>query len=189
MAAHGPGACRYPYDARMAHTTGPTRRRPAIPASLLRTPTRPSFFEGRLLSAADLRLEQDYQDHKRHLLNLAAVGAGVVTGLAVSVDTDGTGLTVSAGLAIDGLGREIIVPADTRVPWPTPDGLEPRRWGAVIEFAQQPADPVATADGPVSSTVAEGATVTVITARPAPDDTLVVLQPYDRGSAGTTHQR
>lgn len=168
----------------MAHTTDTTRRRPAIPASLLRTPTRPSYFEGQLLTAADLRREQEYQDHKRHLLNLATVGAGVVTGLAVSADPDGTGITVSPGLAIDGLGREVIVPADTRLPWPTPDGAVPRRWGVVIEFAQQPADPVLTSDGPVWSTVAEGALVTVVTERPEPDETRVVLRRYGRGSPG-----
>ena len=137
----------------MARTTETGRRRPAIPASALRTPTRPSFFDGQLLTAADLRLEQDYQDHKRHLLNLATVGAGVVTGLAVSTDADGTGITVSPGLAVDGLGREIIVPADVHVTWPTPDGTAPRRWGAVIELAPQPADPIPTPDGPVSSAV------------------------------------
>jgi hypothetical protein len=138
-----------------------------IPASILRTPTRPSFFDGQLLTAADLRREQDYQDHRRHLLNLATVGAGVVTGLAVSVDPDGTGITVSPG----------------RVPWATPDGAAPRRWGAVIELVLEPTDPVPTTDGPVSSTVSEGFAVTVVTEQPAPDDARVVIRRYDRGSA------
>jgi hypothetical protein len=159
-----------------------------IPASILRTPTRPSFFDGQLLTAADLRREQDYQDQRRHLLNLATVGAGVVTGLAVSVDPDGTGITVSPGLAVDGLGREIIVPADVRVPWATPDGAAPRRWGAVIELVLEPTDPVPTTDGPVSSTVSEGFAVTVVTEQPAPDEARVVIRRYDRGSAGKSRR-
>lgn len=172
----------------MARTTDTNRRMPAIPASVLRTPTRPSFFDGQLLTAEDLRREQVYQDQRRQLLNLATVGAGVVTGLEVSADPDGTGITVSPGLAIDGLGREIILPADTRVPWPTPDGAAPRRWGAVIELAEQPADPVPTTDGPVSSRVSEGATITVVTEEPAPDDARVVLRRYGR-AVGKTRRR
>jgi hypothetical protein len=173
----------------MARTTNPRRRGPAIPTSILRTPTRPSFFDGRLLSADDLRREQEYLDHKRPLLNLATVGAGVVTGLAVATDPDGAGIRVSPGLAIDGLGREIIVPAEVCVPWPTPDGTAPRRWGAVIELVLEPSDPVPTADGPVSNTVAEVAAITVVTERPAPDDARVVLRRYGRGSAAATRGR
>lgn len=172
----------------MARTTDTNRRMPAIPASVLRTPARPSFFDGQLLTAEDLRREQVYQDRRRQLLNLATVGAGVVTGLEVSPDPDGTGLTVSPGLALDGLGREIILPADTRVPWPTPDGAAPRRWGAVIELVLQPADPVPTTDGVVSSTVSESATITVVTEEPAPDDARVVLRRYGR-AVGKTRRR
>ena len=130
-----------------------------------------------------MRQEQEYQDRKRHLLNLATVGSGVVTGLAVSVDPDGSGITVSPGLAFDALGREIIVPADARVAWPTPDGTVPRRWGALIELALQPGAPVPTSDGPVPRTVCEGCAVTVVTERPAPDDARVVIRRYGRGSA------
>jgi hypothetical protein len=173
----------------MAKTPNPGRRSPAISTSVLRTPTRPSFFDGQLLSAADLRREQEYQDHKRHLLNLATVGAGVVTGLAVSVDADGSGITVCPGLALDGLGREVIVPADVHVPWPTADGAAPRRWGALIELVVQPSDAVPTTDGPVSSTVSEGAAITVVTERPAPDEARVVLRPYGRGTAAEARRR
>ena len=173
----------------MARTTDPDRQRPSIPTSLLRTPTRPTFFEGQLLTAADLRHEQDYQDHKRQLLNLATVGPGVVTGLEVSADKDGTGITVSPGLAIDGLGREIIVPAETRVPWPTPDGAAPRRWGAVIELALQPSDPAPTPGGSVPSTVSEGAAITLLTEPPAADDARVVLRPYGKGSGRKSRKR
>jgi hypothetical protein len=180
-----------PYDADMARDTYPSRRTPAIPASVLVTPTRPNFFDGKLLTADDFRLEQDYQDHKRHLQNLATLGAGVVSGLEVSADADGVGITVSPGLAIDALGREIIVPVATRVPWPTPDGTAPRRWGVVIELALHPADPDPdpATDGWVSSTTVEGAMITVLTERPAPDDGCVVLRRYGRGSAGKSRRR
>jgi hypothetical protein len=165
----------------MARSNPTSRRGREIPASLLHVPVRPSFFDGQLLTAADLRQEQQYLDHKRHLLNLASLGAGVVSGLAVSTDPGGSGITVSAGLAIDAWGREIILPVDTAVPWPTADRAAPRRWGVVIEVAELPGDPVPTPNGPVASAHLEGATVTVITELPAPDDARVVLRPYGKG--------
>lgn len=142
-----------------------------------------------MLTPADLQLEQDYQDHKRHLLNLVTVGVGVVTGLVVSTDPDGSGITVSPGLAIDGLGREIIVPAETRIPWPTPDGSAPRRWGAVIELATLLTDAVPTPNGLEPGTMSEVAAITVVTEQPAPDDAKVVLRRYGRGPSRSSGRR
>jgi hypothetical protein len=69
------------------------------------------YFQGRLLSAADLQLEQDYHNKKRWLSNRLLLGAGVVTGLEVSSDkNDNSKIQISPGLAIDPIGREIVVP-------------------------------------------------------------------------------
>lgn len=149
-----------------------------IPASVLRTPTRPSFFSGRLLTADDLRREQEYVDSRRHLQNLATLGAGVVTGLAVSEEPGGKEIRVAAGYAVDPWGREIIVPADVCVPWPTAIERQPRRWGVVIEYAEYDTDPVPTANGPMASTVSEGYSITVLTEPPDREDTRVVLRPF-----------
>lgn len=162
----------------MARKTSITGRSIVIPASALQVPTRPNYFPGKLLSAEDFRLEQQYLNGKRQLHNLATLGAGVVTGLAVSEEPGDTGIKVSAGYAIDGLGREIIVPEDVCVAWPTANLRPPRRWGVMLEYDEQEADPLPTTDGPAAGTVTEGYRVTVVTERPAPDDQRVVLRRY-----------
>jgi hypothetical protein len=149
-----------------------------IPASVLQTPTRPSFFEGQLLTSEHFRLEQEYLNRKRHLQNLATLGPGVVTGLAVSEEPDGQEVRVSAGYAVDPWGREIIVPSDVCIPWPAAIKRPPRRWGVVIEYAEHDTDPVATAGGPMASTVSEGYSITVLTEPSAEDDARVVLRAF-----------
>jgi hypothetical protein len=72
---------------------------------------RTRFFAGQLVTPADLQLEQDYhrEKHRRH--NLALIGAGIVSGLDVSVEAstdvpDGH-IRVAPGYAIDACGEEI----------------------------------------------------------------------------------
>ena len=74
-----------------------------------RAPRRPRYFTGQLLTAEDFEAEQSYllggrRSDTRHLH-----GFGVVCGLGVTPSGKG-GVTVGPGLAIDGLGREIVVP-------------------------------------------------------------------------------
>src|ERR1044071_1952547 len=72
---------------------------------------RPSFYEGQVLSAADLDLGQEYgrgalARHERYLHT-----PGIATGLELKVDNS-TGVVqvrLSAGLAIDSTGRQIVV--------------------------------------------------------------------------------
>ena len=94
---------------------------------MLEPPRRLNYFSGRLLTAEDYQAEQSYwlgkhRSHARHLH-----GSGVVCGLGVMPYGSG-GVTVEPGLAIDGFGREIVVPeprqmADARQP--IDDGGEP----------------------------------------------------------------
>jgi len=72
---------------------------------------RPSFYEGQVLSAADLDLGQEYgraalARHERYLHT-----PGIAAGLELTVD-DSTGVVqvkLSAGMAIDSTGRQIVV--------------------------------------------------------------------------------
>src|SRR5262249_35100006 len=59
-------------------------------------------------------MEQRYVLSKQWLYNRTVLGPGVVCGLGVEPLTTavGSGLVVRAGLAIDGWGREIVVPED-----------------------------------------------------------------------------
>jgi len=79
---------------------------------------RPRFVAGQLLTADDLQAEQDYVRERIDRRNRALAGAGIVDGLAVTVDDDGGGaevVVVAPGLAFDGFGREIFVGCAARV--------------------------------------------------------------------------
>jgi hypothetical protein len=77
----------------------------------LAAPERNQYFYGKLLDAPHLQLEQEYLNSKRWLVNLLIEGKGVVAGLAVVPAANGTRLAIQPGVALDGWGREIIVPA------------------------------------------------------------------------------
>lgn len=76
----------------------------------LESPTRNRYYYGKLLDARHLEIEQDYGNEKRWLINRLSIGSGVLCGLAVTKSTDGTRVRVGPGVAIDPLGREILVP-------------------------------------------------------------------------------
>jgi hypothetical protein len=84
----------------------------SAPPRLL-TPTRNRYYYGKLLDAFHFELEQRYFNRHRWLLNRASLGTGVLCGLGVAKTADGTQLRVAAGVAIDGWGREVVVPAES----------------------------------------------------------------------------
>jgi hypothetical protein len=81
--------------------------------TVLATPARNRYFYGKLMDVPHFDLEQSYNNAKRWLLNRVVSGSGIVCGLAVSATSDGTGVTVSPGMAIDSWGREIVVSMPT----------------------------------------------------------------------------
>jgi hypothetical protein len=72
------------------------------------------YYYGKLMDVLHFTMEQRYVLSKEWLYNRAVLGPGVVCGLGVAAQSTsaGNGVVVSAGLAIDGWGREIIVPDD-----------------------------------------------------------------------------
>jgi len=75
----------------------------------LATPERNRYFYGKLMDAEQFQKDQVYFNHKRSLVNRFVLGSGVVCGLTVIQDTETGGmLRIEPGLAIDGLGREIV---------------------------------------------------------------------------------
>lgn len=80
------------------------------------TGLRNNYFEGKRLTADSFRLEQEYLNKRRHLLNRAIHGWGVVYGYGIvphkpengSYETPNCGLKISAGLALDQCGRELL---------------------------------------------------------------------------------
>jgi hypothetical protein len=75
---------------------------------VLREPRRNKYFYGKRMDVQHFQMEQDYGKLKQWLLNRLTLGKGVLCGLRVSVS--GGRVCVNPGMAIDGLGREIIVP-------------------------------------------------------------------------------
>ena len=76
----------------------------------LAAPERNRYFYGKLLDDRHLTMEQCYALGKRWMLNRLTLGTGVLCGLRVIACADGS-IAVTAGVAIDGVGREIVVPA------------------------------------------------------------------------------
>lgn len=67
------------------------------------------YREGQRLLAADLGAEQAYHDAARRRHNLGGHTWGIVRGLAPAVDAAGR-LIIQPGLAVDGYGRELLLP-------------------------------------------------------------------------------
>ena len=83
--------------------------REASSLASLRSFVRNDYWYGKLLDARHFKLEQAYGNRKRYLVNRLGLGWGVLAGLEL-VAKDGQ-LRVTAGVGLDRLGREIVVPA------------------------------------------------------------------------------
>jgi hypothetical protein len=83
---------------------------PGAPPAGLSAPVRNRYFYGKLLDAFHFELEQSYFNRKRALLNRLALGSGVLCGLPLAPTNDGGRVVVGPGVALDGWGREIVLP-------------------------------------------------------------------------------
>lgn len=76
---------------------------------------RNNYFYGKLLSAGDFVTEQEYFNGKRKLINRLVLGNGIVKGLDVKRSADNAdSVNITAGVAIDPFGREIVVPEEIK---------------------------------------------------------------------------
>ena len=74
---------------------------------------RMNYYKGEFLHAEDFQCEQDFHSSLRKIHNLTLHTSGIVKGLDVIA---GTGeVTVKAGVAIDIIGRELILESDQKV--------------------------------------------------------------------------
>jgi hypothetical protein len=87
--------------------------RPRTRKTGLATPVRNRYFYGKLLDVYHFELETTYFNQKRWLLNRVISGYGVVCGLDVRVGAESDTIVVTPGVALDGWGREIIVPEES----------------------------------------------------------------------------
>lgn len=65
------------------------------------------YYYGKLLTEQDFRSEQRYMNDKRRLINRFLHGTGIAAGFQV-VRLDEKSVSVEAGVALDGAGREIV---------------------------------------------------------------------------------
>jgi hypothetical protein len=104
---------------------------------------RPRFFEGQLLTAADLQLEQQYVIEKHKLHNRALHGFGIVSGLKVTVA--GRQIIVAPGLAIDCEGNDLVVDSEQTL---AVSGLGDLRIAYLgLRYVEKCVDPVPAATG------------------------------------------
>src|SRR5262245_39902793 len=88
--------------------------KPCAPGAFRGGLTRTLFFDGMVLSEADMMREQSYWRMKRKLTN-RALGHGVVWGLAVEWDAKSRCFTVCPGYALSCCGEDLIVECPTVV--------------------------------------------------------------------------
>jgi len=107
---------------------------------------RPNFFSGRLLDAASLSAEQDYQREMRRRHNRALHGYGVVSGLDVDIDPNGgeARIAVAPGYAIDPCGNEIALCQSVKLRLPADHHeafIALRHWERACDSAPGPDGP------------------------------------------------
>jgi hypothetical protein len=111
------------------------------PDAGLVTPVRNRYSFGRLLGVDDFEREQGYANTKRRLANRLLEGHGVVAGLDVTL-TDGPGLTVTPGVAIDGWGREVVVTTALPVDVLAAAGVGFGAFEILLCYGEEDGDPV-----------------------------------------------
>lgn len=121
---------------------------------VLTAPRRNEYFYGKRMDVQHFRMEQDYGKLKQWMINRLSLGKGVMCGLKVTVD-EGR-ICVDPGVAIDGLGREIVVPVRACIdPLATTDGCCGQAAATPAPAAPRPdsALPPASTSTPVMPTV------------------------------------
>ena len=97
---------------------------------------RVNYTTGMLLGVDDFKAEQDYLRERLQRHNRLLHGAGIVTGLGITVQRDSAGsrITIAPGLALDPTGNEICVEqsVDLALPAPGPDLV------VLLRYAERP---------------------------------------------------
>jgi hypothetical protein len=138
---------------------------------------RVNYFTGGLLGAADLTAEQDYIRAKLHRRNRVLHGAGVVTGLHVSLERSGSNarVVIAPGLAFSPRGEEVEVSVPASIPLPA----RGTSLLVLLHYAEQLCRPVpALATDPQAEPEAAYSRITETfnaTLAPVTDDTAVAL--------------
>jgi hypothetical protein len=91
--------------------------------SVLEQFERNKFFQGKLMTARDMEVEQEYHAERLHVLNRFTTGSGIVYGAEVSSVEAGDSelaVTVEPGLVLDSYGRPLVIEHSTTRTLPLP---------------------------------------------------------------------
>jgi hypothetical protein len=135
---------------------------------------RPRYFDGRLLSVADLQLEQEYHREHARLHNRLLHGWGVVSGLEVR--SSGGTIIVEPGVALDSAG-DVIVLREVLVLTVAPPSPAPAAMFVTVRYHEAAIHPVVIDDRTEFLDVEEGATCAVLATAPrAPDPGIAIAR-------------
>lgn len=102
------------------------------------------FYCGKLLTSNDFRDEQGYFNNKRHFLNKMLFGSGVISGFKTYA-VDDTTLMIESGVAIDSLGREVVLEKSVVKKLSTIDGfgdVKSNKLKLYVEYAEKEINPM-----------------------------------------------
>jgi hypothetical protein len=134
---------------------------------------RVNYFDGKLLSADDLRDEQTYFRQRLRRINQRLHGYGVVSGLKVSIAGKGNAarIEVSPGVAIDPTGEDIVITSPVTLPLPNGQ----REVYVQLRWVERPCGPVPSPDDTAPTQYSRIADTWTIELAPAPAPHAVTL--------------
>lgn len=106
--------------------------------------SRNRYYKGKMLTSSDFEAEQVYMNHKRRFVNQMVAGSGIVCGLGV-ISLDDLSLMIESGMAIDDVGREIVVDSSIVKKLSTINGFESLKSNQVslcLRYREEDTQPV-----------------------------------------------
>lgn len=150
------------------------------------------FFQGKLMTARDMQIEQEYHADRLHVLNRFATGTGILYGAEVSsVEETETDLkvTVEPGVVIDAYGRPVIIEHTTTKTLPRPSDdiiyLYLRFDETELESVPVPEVRGASTEEYMSNRIVEGFELTYQESRPEEFETLPAVDASLDGDGDT----
>jgi hypothetical protein len=95
------------------------------------------LFAGEVLTSTDFKTDESYFMSQLRLHNRYLHSYGVANGLDVFCDENGRSLIISPGMAIDQLGREIVLPTERLFEF---TAGKPSSWYLTIEYWEEPSE-------------------------------------------------
>ncbi|HVP54605.1 MAG TPA: tail fiber domain-containing protein [Candidatus Eisenbacteria bacterium] len=141
-----------------------------------------NYFDHQFLRAPDFNDEQNYHLTMRRYHNQMLHTPGIVQGLVPSAQAGATTVTVSSGFAIDGMGREMLLPGDVQLD--LTNEAAGKTVYFTIEYNEQQSDPSADAGATGNTRWTESPKVSFAEQPPAVDSMALVLGQVSRTATG-----